>query len=79
MPSSQAQKLISSYTEVARQSYDQMADLSRRASLSGGSLPPIPLPPPGFGHFEMQRGGPGPPGRRDDMNGSGGQIGRAHV
>ncbi|KAL8276848.1 hypothetical protein RQP46_010779 [Phenoliferia psychrophenolica] len=70
VPSSQAQKLISSYTEVARASYDQMADLSRRASLSGGSLPPIPPPPPGFGHFEMQRGGgPGPSpqqGRRDE-------------
>ncbi|BGP68621.1 Transcription factor SKN7 [Rhodotorula toruloides] len=64
VPSSQAQKLISSYTEVARASYDQMADLSRRASLSGGqfpNLPPLPPPPPNFGHFEFA-----PLGRRDD-------------
>ncbi|GAA5971677.1 hypothetical protein JCM11641_000683 [Rhodosporidiobolus odoratus] len=56
VPSSQAQKLISSYTEVARASYDQMADLSRRASLSGGNfgnLPPLPPPPPNFGQFEF--------------------------
>ncbi|GAA5928610.1 hypothetical protein JCM1841_000174 [Sporobolomyces salmonicolor] len=68
VPSSQAQKLISSYTEVARASYDQMADLSRRASLSGGAFPQIPMPPPppNFGHFEFaprrdddgRRGGP---------------------
>jgi len=55
VPSSQAQKLISSYTEVARASYDQMADLSRRASLSGGAFPPMPLPapPPDFNHFNF--------------------------
>ncbi|GAA5926818.1 hypothetical protein JCM10213_002458 [Rhodosporidiobolus nylandii] len=55
-PSSQAQKLISSYTEVARASYDQMADLSRRASLSGGNfahLPPLPPPPPNFAQFDF--------------------------
>ncbi|BGP23054.1 kinase-regulated stress-responsive transcription factor skn7 [Rhodotorula toruloides] len=65
VPSSQAQKLISSYTEVARASYDQMADLSRRASLSGGqfpNLPPLPPPPPNFGHFEFAPLG----GRRDE-------------
>ncbi|GAA6011535.1 hypothetical protein JCM11491_004680 [Sporobolomyces phaffii] len=70
VPSSQAQKLITSYTEVARASYDQMADLSRRASLSGGAFPPIPLPgpPPDFGHFNFgqddrrnDNGGPRPP------------------
>ncbi|GAA5860701.1 hypothetical protein JCM8547_005507 [Rhodosporidiobolus lusitaniae] len=62
VPSSQAQKLISSYTEVARASYDQMADLSRRASLSGGgfnNLPPLPPPPPSFGQFDFAP-------RRDD-------------
>jgi len=69
VPSSQAQKLISTYTEVARASYEQMADLSRRASLSGGAFQPMP-PPPGFGHLDVSRGrreanggGPiGPPG-----------------
>ncbi|GAA5903994.1 uncharacterized protein JCM6883_002049 [Sporobolomyces salmoneus] len=65
VPSSQAQKLISSYTEVARASYDQMADLSRRASLSGGSFPPISLPPAphDFGHFNF-----GQTDRRNDTN-----------
>lgn len=76
VPSSQAQKLISTYTEVARASYEQMADLSRRASLSGGAFQPMP-PPPGFGHLDVSGGrreenggGPsGPPGGyvvRDD-------------
>ncbi|ORY43593.1 HSF-type DNA-binding-domain-containing protein [Leucosporidium creatinivorum] len=75
VPSSQAQKLISTYTEVARASYEQMADLSRRASLSGGAFQPMP-PPPGFGHLDVSRGrreenggGPGGPpgyGGRDD-------------
>ncbi|GAA5854775.1 hypothetical protein JCM9279_000941 [Rhodotorula babjevae] len=62
VPSSQAQKLISSYTEVARASYDQMADLTRRASLSGAAfpnLPPLPPPPPSFGQFDF-----GPPQTR---------------
>ena len=62
VPSSQAQKLISSYTEVARASYDQMADLTRRASLSGAAfpnLPPHPPPPPSFGQFDF-----GPPQTR---------------
>ncbi|GAA5911709.1 hypothetical protein JCM6882_006948 [Rhodosporidiobolus microsporus] len=74
VPSSQAQKLISSYTEVARASYDQMADLSRRASLSGGgfnNLPPLPPPPPSFGHFEFQ-----PHGRRDAPGQGPGDAGR---
>lgn len=56
VPSSQAQKLISSYTEVARASYDQMADLTRRASLSGASfsnMPPLPPAPPSFDQFEF--------------------------
>ncbi|KAM0792612.1 hypothetical protein ACM66B_005273 [Microbotryomycetes sp. NB124-2] len=60
-PSQQAQKLISSYTEVARASYDQIADLSRRASVSGSGLPPVPMPPPGFGQLDMRGGF-----RRDD-------------
>ncbi|GAA5875268.1 hypothetical protein JCM16303_000563 [Sporobolomyces ruberrimus] len=66
VPSTQAQKLISSYTEVARASYDQMADLSRRASLSGAAFPPIPHPgpPPDFGHFNF-----GQEDRRNDNNG----------
>ncbi|SCV69536.1 BQ2448_2556 [Microbotryum intermedium] len=66
IPSMQAKKLISSYTEVARASYDQMTDLSRRASLSGSNFPPIPLPPPEFGQLDV-------PGskelRRDDGSG----------
>ncbi|GAA5992468.1 hypothetical protein JCM10908_000831 [Rhodotorula pacifica] len=66
VPSSQAQKLISSYTEVARASYDQMADLTRRASLSGASfsnMPPLPPAPPSFDQFEFAplRDGPNPP------------------
>ncbi|GAA5947364.1 hypothetical protein JCM3765_001641 [Sporobolomyces pararoseus] len=66
VPSSQAQKLISSYTEVARASYDQMTDLSRRASLSGASFPsvPLPAPPPDFGNFNFGQGA-----RRNDNNG----------
>ncbi|GAA5837063.1 hypothetical protein JCM11251_004490 [Rhodosporidiobolus azoricus] len=77
VPSSQAQKLISSYTEVARASYDQMADLTRRASLSGGgfnNLPPLPPPPPTFGHFDFQphqqqQGRDGPPGGQQGQGG----------
>ncbi|KAK4058571.1 kinase-regulated stress-responsive transcription factor skn7 [Microbotryomycetes sp. JL221] len=53
-PSQQAQKLISSYTEVARASYDQIADLSRRASMSGSGLPPVPMPPPSFGQIDVR-------------------------
>ncbi|KDE02703.1 hypothetical protein MVLG_06765 [Microbotryum lychnidis-dioicae p1A1 Lamole] len=65
-PSTQAKKLISSYTEVARASYDQMADLSRRASLSGSNFPPIPPPPPEFGQLDV----PGSTGlRRGDGSG----------
>ncbi|SDA06610.1 BZ3501_MvSof-1269-A2-R1_Chr4-2g06656 [Microbotryum saponariae] len=65
-PSTQAKKLILSYTEVARASYDQMADLSRRASLSGSNFPPIPPPPPEFGQLDV----PGSTGlRRGDGSG----------
>lgn len=64
VPSSQAQKLISSYTEVARASYDQMADLTRRASLSGAqfsNMPPLPPAPPSFDQFEFAPLRDGPP------------------
>ncbi|BGP38228.1 kinase-regulated stress-responsive transcription factor skn7 [Rhodotorula kratochvilovae] len=70
VPSSQAQKLISSYTEVARASYDQMADLTRRASLSGGAfpnLPPLPPPPPSFGQFDF---GPPQPAQSSSSSGA---------
>ena len=74
VPSSQAQKLISTYTEVSRASYDHMADLSRRASMSNGALPPIPMPPPNFGQFEFgpggqEQGGMGPPPPRSGDDG----------
>lgn len=74
-PSSQAQKLISSYHDAARATYDQMADLSRRASLSNGALPPIPLPPPGFGQFDVSsrmqmRPAPQQHGREDSQQGA---------
>lgn len=66
VPSQQAQKLITTYTEVARASYDQMADLTHRASLSGASfanIPSLPPAPPSFDQFEFAplRDGPMPP------------------
>jgi osomolarity two-component system response regulator SKN7 len=52
-PSASAQKLISAYNDLSRASYDQMANLSRRASLSNGALPQIPLPPSTFGRLDV--------------------------
>lgn len=57
VPSLQAQRLISSYTEAARVSHDQLADLSRRASLPGSMLPEVPMPPPTFGQLGFEING----------------------